>query len=251
MTKTEQLSGWDVVLLEGELQRPVPTGVYPPRHLLLVSPVLASDLRRLGVTRLVCQAFQKLVGGYLHMLCGVAVSCVLAGLVTPGHVPHALKERGPHRLGLLACGGSPTHGVQSLAQAPLVLLGLTFVVLQHLLDLGIVGGGDHGVDHLEVVLLHGVRVLDVIGQLRLELVIGHVRFLLVLLWADWRLGVDPVVFISNRSKKGRNPKRARPPSYSCSPWKRGTSISLARWAARRLFSRIPLKNSTSSWSPSA
>jgi hypothetical protein len=34
--------------------------------------------------------------------------------------------------------------------------------------------------------------------------------------------------------------------YSCSLWKRGTSISLALWAASRLFSRIPLKNSTSS-----
>src|SRR5919112_2102117 len=38
--------------------------------------------------------------------------------------------------------------------------------------------------------------------------------------------------------------------YSCSLCSRGTSISLALWAALWLFSRIPLKNSTSSWSPS-
>src|SRR5918995_625776 len=38
--------------------------------------------------------------------------------------------------------------------------------------------------------------------------------------------------------------------YSCSLCRRGTSISLALWAALWLFSRIPLKNSTSSWSPS-
>src|SRR5215210_2415170 len=93
-------SGWNVVLFEGEIERPVPTGVYPPRHFLLVYAVLASDLRRLLVARFVRQALQELVGGYLHMLCGVAVTGVLASLVAPGHVPHALKERGTHRLGL-------------------------------------------------------------------------------------------------------------------------------------------------------
>src|SRR5918994_2034596 len=38
--------------------------------------------------------------------------------------------------------------------------------------------------------------------------------------------------------------------YSCSLCSRGTSISLARWAALWLFSMTALKNSTSSWSPS-
>ena len=38
--------------------------------------------------------------------------------------------------------------------------------------------------------------------------------------------------------------------YSCSPCKRGTSISLALWAASKLFSSTALKNSMSSWSPS-
>ncbi len=52
-------------------------------------------------------------------------------------------------------------------------------------------------------------------------------------------------------RKSRSPdKESRPPVdlevYSRSLWNRGTSISLARWAARRLFSRMPLKNSTNS-----
>jgi hypothetical protein len=37
--------------------------------------------------------------------------------------------------------------------------------------------------------------------------------------------------------------------YSCSLCKRGTSISLALWAAVRLLSSTALKKSTSSWSP--
>ena len=43
---------------------------------------------------------------------------------------------------------------------------------------------------------------------------------------------------------------AWPGAYSCSFWSRATSISLALWAAVRLFSRMPPKKSTSSWSPS-
>ena len=52
-------------------------------------------------------------------------------------------------------------------------------------------------------------------------------------------------------EKGRDPVGPRPSKtsllfYSCSLWKRGTSISLALWAASRLFSSTALKNSTSS-----
>src|SRR5918998_6311536 len=43
---------------------------------------------------------------------------------------------------------------------------------------GVVGGGDHGVDHPEVVLLHGVGVLDVVGELLAQLVVGHASYLL-------------------------------------------------------------------------
>src|SRR5215204_226388 len=67
-----------------------------------------------------------------------AVSRVLASLVAPGHVAYTLKERSAYRLGLLSCGGSPTHGFQPLAQAPLVLLGLAPMVLEHFFDLGVV-----------------------------------------------------------------------------------------------------------------
>src|ERR687898_832376 len=38
--------------------------------------------------------------------------------------------------------------------------------------------------------------------------------------------------------------------YSFSLCRRGTRLSFALWAALLLFSRIPLKNSTSSWAPS-
>jgi hypothetical protein len=51
-------------------------------------------------------------------------------------------------------------------------------LVRRLLDLGIIGCGDHGVDHLEVVLLHGVGVLDVVGELLSKLVVGHASHLL-------------------------------------------------------------------------
>src|SRR5215211_8362131 len=186
----------DAVLLEGEIERPVPALVYPPGHLLLVRAVPARRLRGLGVPRLLGQPLQELVGGYLQVLRGVAVSRVLARLVAPGLVAHALQERRSHRLSLLARRSAAPQGVQPLTHAPLVLLGLAPVLLEHTLDLRVVGGGDHGVDHLKVVLLHGVCVLDVVRELLIELVVGHA----CLLWADRRLGTDPVVFISNRSK---------------------------------------------------
>src|SRR5829696_7504913 len=124
----------DAVLLEGEIERPVPTGVYPPSHLLLVSLVLACGLGRLCVTGFLSQPLEQLVGGYLQVLRGVAVSRVLASLVAPGLVAHTLKERGAHRLGLLARGGSASQRLQPLAHAPLVLLGLLPVLLEHTLD---------------------------------------------------------------------------------------------------------------------
>jgi hypothetical protein len=54
-----------------------------------------------------------------------------------------------------------------------VALGLLLVVLEHLGELGVVGGGDHRVEHPGDVLLHGVGVLDVVDQLLVELVVGH------------------------------------------------------------------------------
>jgi hypothetical protein len=69
--------------------------------------------------------------------------------------------------------------VEALAQPPLVLLGLALVLLEHLLDLGVVGGCDHGVEHRRHVLLHGVGVLDVLDQLLLQLRVGHASYLLV------------------------------------------------------------------------
>ena len=51
---------------------------------------------------------------------------------------------------------------------------------------------------------------------------------------------------SQRQYKGRSPKAPALQNalYSCSRRKRGTSISLALWAASKLFSSTPLKNST-------
>src|SRR5829696_8920145 len=127
----------DAVLLEGEIERPVPTGAYPPGHLLLVGAVQPRRLRGLGVARLLGQPLQELVGGYLQVLRGVAVSRVLARLVAPGLVAHALQERRSHRLSLLARRSAAPQGVQPLTHAPLVLLGLAPVLLEHTLDLGV------------------------------------------------------------------------------------------------------------------
>ena len=81
------------------------------------------------------------------MLGHVAVSCVLARLVSASHITHALKERGTYPSECLGRRGAPSHGIESLAQPPLMLLGLLLVVLEHLGDLGIVGGRDHRGEH--------------------------------------------------------------------------------------------------------
>src|SRR5829696_1445803 len=165
-----------------EIQEPVPVGVYLPRHRLLIGAVFARNLRRLLIARPLGQALEELVGCYLHVLGHEAVSCVLARLVCASHVPRALKERGTYPTDCLGRRGARPHGIESLAQPPLVLFGLLLVVLEHLGDLGIVGGGDHRGEHRRDVLLHGMGVLDVLDQLLLQLVVWYASYLLVGVW---------------------------------------------------------------------
>src|SRR5215203_6049282 len=118
-----------VVLGQREVQEPIPVGVYLLGHRLLFSPVLARHLGRLGVPGLLRQALKELVSRYLHVLCCVGVSCVLARLIPAHHVGRALHQGGGYGLRLLASGGACSKGVQTLAQPRLLALGLLLVVL--------------------------------------------------------------------------------------------------------------------------
>src|SRR5919107_3146902 len=106
----------DVVLGEGKVQEPIPVLVYLLRHRFLFGPVLASHLGCLSVPGLLCQALEELVGGYLHVLCCVGVSCVLASLIPAHHIGRALHEGCGDGLRLLASRGAGAQGVQTLAQ---------------------------------------------------------------------------------------------------------------------------------------
>ncbi len=54
-----------------------------------------------------------------------------------------------------------------------MLLGLGAVLLEELEHLGVFGVGDHGIEHVEDVVLHGVSVLDVVEQFFLKVIGSH------------------------------------------------------------------------------
>jgi hypothetical protein len=81
-----------VVLSQREVQEAVPVSVYLLGHRLLFSPVFACYLRGLRIPCLLCEALEKLVGGYLHMLGCVAVSRVLARLIPTDHIGRTLEQ---------------------------------------------------------------------------------------------------------------------------------------------------------------
>src|SRR5829696_79999 len=104
----------------------------------------------------------------LSLCAAPSVTTQLYTLKRAAPIPDLLDRRGPR-----------PHGVEALSQPPLVLFGLALVVLEHLLDLGVVGGGDYGVEHGRDVALHGVRVLHVVDQLLLQPIVDHASYLLV------------------------------------------------------------------------
>ena len=103
------------------------------------------------------------------MLRRVAVARVSAGLLAANQVERHLRERLQHPADLLHARRRRIVRVEACLHAVGVSFRLHLVVLQRVEYLGIVGRGDHPVEHAENVLLHRIRLVDVLDQLRFQL----------------------------------------------------------------------------------
>src|SRR4051812_36225745 len=159
----------DAFLLQGELGEAVPVAFDLLRERFLVGAVQPGRLGGLGVAGALGDALEQLVAGDLEVLGGVAVAGVTPGLLLPDHVDDALHQRAHHAGRLAHHRGRRTAGLEPLPHAVGVLLGLELVLAEIGLDLLVVGRLDHPVEHAQDVLLHRERLVDVLGQLRVQI----------------------------------------------------------------------------------
>src|SRR5919112_427596 len=156
------------MLPEGEVEERVPVLSDPGGHGLLFGAALAGHVRRFGVAGPVGQPLQELVGGDLRVFGDERVAGVLHALVGAQDVAYALdlgRGDGGKVLGGAREAGPPTQRRAPDTQALELASGLLLVPLEYARELRVAGVQDQGIELEQDVLLQGVDVLYVVGQL--------------------------------------------------------------------------------------